>query len=135
MGIYFCQNKNNFLLFKVTIKSFGLTIKKYDQLFGPLPNFGSDNTAWKVDKEFLALIEICLHSYFLESRWNELFIYVLSLLPCKVMFNLAVCHFDIHFLNWQILRCRYIFLQVKYFWPLLVSATMQQWDGIISYFV
>ena len=28
MGIYFCQNKNNFLLFKVTIKSFGLTMKK-----------------------------------------------------------------------------------------------------------
>ena len=62
--------------------------------------------------------------------------YVLSLLPCKVMFNLAVCHFKIHFLNWQILRCRYIFLQVKYFWPLLVMRpTMQQWDGVSSYFV
>lgn len=51
--------------------------------------FGSGKSAWKVNKDFLASIEICLHRYFLESRWNELipsFTVVLLFLRVVVLF-------------------------------------------------
>jgi hypothetical protein len=39
---------------------------------GHLQNCGSGNTTGKVNKDFLASIEICQHSYFLQSKLIEL---------------------------------------------------------------
>ena len=38
-----------------------------NQFFGPLQNVGSGITAWQVNKEFLASIEICQDGFLLDE--------------------------------------------------------------------
>ena len=63
-----------------------------------LQNFESSNTAWKANNEFLDLIEIYQHSNFLESRWNELNMYVVDSFFSKFLHEKTLCaYFDVIF--------------------------------------
>ena len=75
VGKFLSKPKRLCLLFKqccgcCQIQNFakGQKIGLFRQFICCLQNFGCGKTVWKVNKEFLASIESCLHRYFLESR-------------------------------------------------------------------
>ena len=97
-----------YLLFKQScqVKNFAKNqnICTFRQFISCLQNFGSGKTAWKVNKECLTSIEICLHSYLLESRWNHSQQQLISKLKVNSVQEACAKCFVVHILKFEILQ-------------------------------